>query len=110
MKNSCKGCVHWKTISHCWDLKACHYYLDTGELRGCPADKCDKKDTDETHRVRCKSNFNKFNVDGGAVVKDKYWGACCTDDYDEASDIYNTDIEEQRIIKGYMYGDDEEEF
>ena len=43
-RKSCKGCVHHRKIDYF--QMACHYMLDTGFPRGCPADKCTKKDTE----------------------------------------------------------------
>jgi len=44
------------------------------------------------------------------LIMDKYFSSCCTDDYDEISDIYNTAVEEQvEKLGGYMFGDDSED-
>ncbi len=46
MAKKCKGCKHWRSLCGCpGGTKGCHYILDTGEPRGCPADKCTKKET-----------------------------------------------------------------
>lgn len=41
-RETCKGC---KYLKQDWSHTGyyCHYMIDTGERRGCPADKCDKK-------------------------------------------------------------------
>lgn len=37
---ACKGCRYHRTFSPYWSsVKCCHFCLDTGELRGCPAGK-----------------------------------------------------------------------
>ncbi|MCD7730293.1 MAG: helix-turn-helix domain-containing protein [Oscillospiraceae bacterium] len=43
---SCKGCIYHRSLSgteHGGCGKGCHYALDTGELRECPAENCNKK-------------------------------------------------------------------
>jgi hypothetical protein len=37
MAESCKGCYHWRGVKDC---EYCHYLLDTGFPRNCPADNC----------------------------------------------------------------------
>lgn len=40
---SCRGCIYYRPFAgNPGSLKYCNYLLDTGEVRGCPADKCDK--------------------------------------------------------------------
>ena len=42
-RKSCKGCVHFQPLSISMPYhKTCFYILDTGKMRGCPADNCDK--------------------------------------------------------------------
>lgn len=45
MADNCKGCIYWRSASDTNGkvIKLCHYLLDTGERRGCPADKCTRK-------------------------------------------------------------------
>lgn len=45
MADNCKGCIYWRSASDTNGkvIKLCHYLLDTGEKRGCPADKCTRK-------------------------------------------------------------------
>ena len=38
---SCKGCIYYRYLA--LNSFACHYCIDTGELKGCRADNCDKK-------------------------------------------------------------------
>lgn len=42
---SCNGCKYHKAFPYTgtYGLKCCHYSWDTGKLRGCPAENCDKK-------------------------------------------------------------------
>lgn len=40
---SCKGSLYRRPIGRNSRYTICHYMIDTGEMRGCPADKCDKK-------------------------------------------------------------------
>lgn len=37
MAETCKGCYHWRGVKDC---EYCHYLLDTGFPRNCPADNC----------------------------------------------------------------------
>lgn len=39
---TCKGCIFNRNISG-GGKTACHYCFDTGKLRNCTPDKCDKK-------------------------------------------------------------------
>lgn len=52
-RESCDGCVHYRPL-YSVDKRVkykhymcCHYILDTGEPRGCPAENCSKKNTEE---------------------------------------------------------------
>lgn len=38
----CKGCDHWKVYSG-MDASGCHYFLDTGQLRSVPYEKCERR-------------------------------------------------------------------
>ena len=42
MADSCVGCKHWRPLgqTYCGNVSACHYLIDTGEQRGCPAENC----------------------------------------------------------------------
>ena len=42
-RSSCKGCLYRRPIGSNHRYTICHYMIDTGEMRGCPADTCDKK-------------------------------------------------------------------
>ena len=45
MADNCKGCIYWSSASDTNGkvIKLFHYLLDTGEKRGCPADKCTRR-------------------------------------------------------------------
>lgn len=59
---SCKGCIHHRNISGVVGY-GCHYCIDTGELRGCPADKCNKKMTRRKYRALSDSERKKVLQD-----------------------------------------------
>lgn len=46
MRKSCVGCRYYKHLGTQPGIndKACHYTLETGKLRPCPADKCTVKE------------------------------------------------------------------
>ena len=46
-RKSCQGCIYFRAIGVSNMHFACHYMHDTGESRGCPPEKCDKKKTAE---------------------------------------------------------------
>ena len=67
MRDSCKGCVYcrplWTTTS-CKYL-ACHYLLDTGEKRPCPAENCTVKKTKKGMQEKKKgAGYGKLEVAG----------------------------------------------
>lgn len=42
----CKGCAHYRSSTGSrGGEEICHYILDTGEPRGCPPERCDKRAT-----------------------------------------------------------------
>lgn len=46
-RKTCQGCVHYRTLGQTPKAgKGCHYFLDTYDQRGCPPEKCTKKETD----------------------------------------------------------------
>lgn len=49
-KTSCTGCTYWRRFQGSGEnlIRACHYLLDTGHMRGCPADHCTRKTTELT--------------------------------------------------------------
>lgn len=55
MAKNCKGCIYRRSLrSNNAGQTVCNYLLDTGEVRGCPADKCDKKLTEEDIKMANK--------------------------------------------------------
>lgn len=60
----CKGCEYWKPLSdhtqngvHC-----CHYLLETGNVRGIPAEQCYKhENTPYKEKRRYAKNVHKRN-------------------------------------------------
>ena len=50
IKKRCRGCVYRRPIGNLGSYQACHYMHDTGEPRGCPPEKCDKKKTAEEEK------------------------------------------------------------
>ncbi len=55
MSKNCKGCIYRRSLrSNNTGQTVCNYLLDTGELRGCPVDNCDKKLTEEDIKMAHK--------------------------------------------------------
>lgn len=55
MSKNCKGCIYRRPLrSNNTGQTVCNYLLDTGELRGCLADNCDKKLTEEDIKMANK--------------------------------------------------------
>lgn len=55
MAKNCKGCIYRRSLrSNNTGQTVCNYLLDTGKARGCPADKCDKKLTEEDVKMANK--------------------------------------------------------
>lgn len=53
-RKSCSGCIYRRGIGALGSkYTVCHYLLDTGKPRGCPAERCDKK------RIRRYSHDSK---------------------------------------------------
>lgn len=43
-RTSCRGCIHRRGLGGKGSkYTVCHYILDTGSPRGCPADRCTRK-------------------------------------------------------------------
>ena len=49
MAQTCEGCRYWRSASasNSRIIKVCHYLLDTGEKRGCPAKRCTRRAEEE---------------------------------------------------------------
>lgn len=60
--NNCKGCIYHKKIDCLSGKKvmACYYCIDTGNLRNCKPENCDKKDTNLEHRVVDKTRLGEW--------------------------------------------------
>ena len=57
-RESCEGCIYHRSLSDCSKgVPGCHYCLDTGNPRGCPIDKCDKKELG-----KCDARTNPFDA------------------------------------------------
>lgn len=55
---NCKGCIYLKKLSRLdGSIYACHYCIDTGKLRDCPPELCNKKGTNPAHRVSNKQAY-----------------------------------------------------
>lgn len=55
MAKNCKGCIYRRSLrSNNTGQTVCNYLLDTGKVRGCPADNCDKKLTEEDIKMANK--------------------------------------------------------
>ena len=55
MSKNCKGCIYRRSLrSNNTGQTVCNYLLDTGKVRGCPVDKCDKKLTEEDIKMANK--------------------------------------------------------
>lgn len=84
-RKSCRGCVHYRRL---WDHgtpvpMVCHYMLDTGKARPCPAAECTVKAAERTPRKKTGLNGlalkqhgeeeenerKKPNIKGGTVKK-----------------------------------------
>lgn len=50
--NRCEGCIHWRQFGY--GGKACHYAIDTGELKNCRAADC-------THYSTNKDELPKYD-------------------------------------------------
>lgn len=54
IRASCVGCIYHRQLDDA-ETWGCHYLLDTGELRGCPAHACTKKQYPDTQKVRTQT-------------------------------------------------------
>ncbi len=44
-QTTCRDCIHWRRVGLGSRVRVCHYLEDTGCLRRCPPDRCDRKET-----------------------------------------------------------------
>lgn len=54
---NCHGCIHWRIMTGLEGTKACHYSIDTGNLRNCSPQNCSHYNNDrmELAKIRCRS-------------------------------------------------------
>ena len=74
MADTCKGCVYYRPLSESSRGKPyCNYILDTGEPRGCPAEKCTKKISMEEYMKKItqeqKQEIIRLRMEQNAPVK-----------------------------------------
>ena len=58
----CKGCKYWRALAggqHMVGFYACHYLIDTGKMRGCDPENCDKKESGKKKSTRWCSTFEE---------------------------------------------------
>lgn len=73
MDNNCKGCIYYRKFASLYEtLYACHYCVDTGNLRECDPKVCDKKDTNPEHKVVDKSNLTEWLAKSRLKVSNGY--------------------------------------
>lgn len=59
-KKLCKGCRYYRSTASPTSLCFCHYYLDTGHLRGPQKPgQCDKKEIGRKHKIVRPTMGNK---------------------------------------------------
>lgn len=62
---SCNGCIHLRRMAFAG--MACHYILDTGNPRGCPAERCGRKMTRRQYNALSASERKKVLADGDDI-------------------------------------------
>ena len=86
MAKTCRGCVYYRPLSWGEPTLCCHYALDSGKLRDCPVENCEKKltleevmkkltkgDKQEIIRLRMEQNVpvktiaEKFHVSKSSI-------------------------------------------
>ena len=52
--SSCEGCRYYKRLGSSGGktIKACHYCYDTGRVRGCAPERCDKREAEDDRRQK----------------------------------------------------------
>lgn len=60
-RRSCKGCIYRRPLGSHPSFTLCHYLIDTGRVRGCPAENCSKKlaASKRGKRIRNKSGLEE---------------------------------------------------
>lgn len=56
MRETCKGCIYYRPLAHIDADRVCHFMLDTGEKRGCPAAECTRYRKEKEDGLRTKSS------------------------------------------------------
>ena len=55
----CAGCAHYRSSTGSrGGEEIYHYILDTGEPRGCPPERCNKRETQAPHKSGLKTSFD----------------------------------------------------
>ncbi len=73
IRASCVGCIYHRQLGDA-ETWGCHYLLDTGELRGCPAHTCTKKKYPDSKKIRTQTMLRAiryFSECRGRVVLDE---------------------------------------
>jgi len=61
MDKNCKGCIYYRKIGVLNGyIYGCHYCVDTGNLRECPSNNCNKKDTNPEHKINAKLSYAEW--------------------------------------------------
>lgn len=55
MNGNCEGCYYRRPLAGKEGITACHFSLDTGRLRGCPANHCTQKITEREFKQHTKA-------------------------------------------------------
>lgn len=73
MHGKCRGCIHRRPLRSGDAATVCCYALDTGELRGCAPDECQKwsGDLKELRRLMRKNEENDFAAAFGETGEPK---------------------------------------
>lgn len=59
----CKGCKYWRRLYETGGNNyACHYYLDTGKLRGGTVEDCTVREAGGRKKKRCERREDNANV------------------------------------------------
>ena len=73
MADICKGCVYYRPLSGGGPTLCCHYALDSGKLRDCPVENCEKKLTLEEAMKKLtkgdKQEIIRLRIEGNVPVK-----------------------------------------
>lgn len=56
MRETCEGCIYYRPLAHMDADRVCHFMIDTGEKRGCPAAECTRYRKEKEHGLRTKGS------------------------------------------------------